>query len=114
MRAILFVMAKQGRMGGRGCPRCGSHNTWGLGRSGVQVCDACDYRWAPCSDNYCRGYRIEMKPIPSITGCPDCDADHGGVPDHVVQFWPEAWRAIARHLDEHKMDPVVPVTIEPS
>ena len=95
-------------MGGRGCPRCGSHDTWGLGRSGAQVCEACDYRWIPCTDQYCRGYRTGLEPLPYIFGCPDCDREHDGVPDRVVQFWPEAHRALARKLDETKLDSVVP------
>lgn len=86
----------------RGCPQCGSHNTWGLGRSGVQVCDACDYRWIPCSDQYCRGYRVVTDGSPSIIGCPDCDKEHGGVQSKVVQWWPEAWRAVARELDDRE------------
>lgn len=65
------------------------------------MCDACDYRWIPCRDQYCRGYRVTLDgTIPTITGCPECDGEHGGVRSDVVQWWPEAWRAVARRLDE--------------
>lgn len=73
----------------------------------MQCCDACDYRWVPCSDQYCRGYRVEVEP-PGVRGCPDCDKEHGGVPLHVVQFWPEAYRALAKHLDHFKLESVPP------
>lgn len=66
----------------------------------MQVCDACDYRWIPCGDQYCRGYRVRLDGVPSIIGCPDCDKEHGGVRDDIVQWWPEAWRAVARKLDD--------------
>lgn len=90
-------MAKQAR----GCPRCGSHNTWGMGRTGLQRCDQCDYRWAPCGDQYCMGYRISLDGVePTIRGCPDCDKANGGVPSAVARWWPSAWRAVARKLDE--------------
>ena len=89
----------------RGCPRCGSNETWGLGKSGVQSCDGCDYRWIPCGDQYCQGYRLHFEgTVPRITGCPDCDAEHGGVRTEVVMWWPSAWRAVARRLDERKKD----------
>jgi hypothetical protein len=86
----------------RGCPKCGSHNTWGLGRSGIQACDVCDYRWQPCGDQYCRGYKVFLEPSPGLVGCPDCDKDHGGVPTSIVVWWPEAWRAIARGLEKRE------------
>lgn len=69
------------------------------------MCDTCSYRWIPCGDQYCRGYRVEIAP-PGVFGCPNCDRDHGGVPDHVVRYWPEAWRSLARALDPYKMEPV--------
>ncbi len=37
---------------------------------------------------------------PRVTGCPECDAEHGGVKTEIVLWWPEAWRAVARKLDE--------------
>lgn len=84
----------------RRCPRCGSVHTWGLGRSGVQACDDCDYRWSPCGDQYCRGYRVFTEPDPGFVGCPDCDAEHGGVRTAVVVKWPEVWRAVGRKLEQ--------------
>lgn len=66
------------------------------------MCDACDYRWIPCSDQYCRGYRVVTENAPGIIGCPDCDKEHGGVRSSVVQWWPEAWRAVARKLDDRE------------
>lgn len=83
----------------RGCPSCGSHTTWGLGRSGMQQCDDCSYRWQPCGDQYCRGYRVYLEPTPGFIGCDECDAKHGGVKTAVVMGWPEAWRAVARKLE---------------
>lgn len=83
----------------RGCPSCGSHNTWGLGRSGVQQCDDCRYRWKPCTDQYCRGYRIYLEPLPTFIGCAQCDEDNGGVRTSIVAEWPETWRAVARALE---------------
>jgi hypothetical protein len=71
------------------------------------MCDACDYRWVPCGDQYCRGYRVELAPRPDVKGCPNCDKAHGGVPDAIVRWWPEAWRALARDLAEHKLEAVV-------
>jgi hypothetical protein len=95
-----------GRIGGRGCPRCGSHDTLGLGKTGAQICNRCDYRWLPCGDQYCRGYRVTIDPEPTVMGCPDCDAEHGGVPLTVVRWWPEAWRALARSLNDNKLEPI--------
>ncbi len=81
------------RIGSRGCPNCGSHNTEGVKAQGVYWCVVCRHRWSPCS-NHCRGYTLEMKPNPAIRGCPGC-----GVPDRVAAYWPEAYRAMARELD---------------
>lgn len=88
------------RIGGRGCPQCGSHDTEGLGRGGVQWCHSCDHRWFPCSPG-CRGYRLEVDPNadPRIIGCPGC-----GVPDGIARLWPESWRAMAYRLDGKKLD----------
>jgi hypothetical protein len=69
----------------------------------VQVCDACDYRWIPCSNQHCRGYRLHLEgTVPRITGCPECDAANGGVKTEIVHWWPEAWRAVARRLDDRE------------
>lgn len=47
------------------------------------------------------GYRIHLDGVePTIKGCPDCDKEHGGVPSAIVRWWPSAWRAVARKLDE--------------
>jgi hypothetical protein len=70
------------------------------------MCDACGYRWIPCGDQYCRGYRVSIDP-PTIGGCKECDEEHGGVQDHVANWWPEAHRALARELDVLKMERVV-------
>lgn len=88
----------------RGCPSCGSHATWGLGKSGMQQCDECRYRWQPCDDQFCRGYKVFTEPSPGFVGCSDCDKDRGGVRADIVQWWPEVWRAIARKLDERERD----------
>lgn len=91
------------RIGGRGCPECGSHDTERLVRSstgeGAQWCRACRHRWVPCSSG-CRGYRFDTTNAhtgPAIIGCPDC-----GVPDPIARTWPEAYRAAARTLDAGK------------
>jgi hypothetical protein len=65
------------------------------------LCDACGYRWIPCSDRYCRGYRVKLAPFPAAVGCPECDQDRGGVPTTTVVWWPEAYHAIARELKDH-------------
>jgi hypothetical protein len=69
------------------------------------MCDSCSYRWIPCGDQYCRGYRVSIDP-PGISGCPECDEAHGGVSDKVVAYWPEAYRALARRLDNTKLESV--------
>lgn len=91
------------RIGGRGCPTCGSHDTEGFGRGGAQWCHSCDHRWTPCTPG-CRGYRLDLRVRsgPEITGCPEC-----GVPDKVARRWPEAWRAMANRLGVEKMEAIV-------
>lgn len=92
------------RIGGRGCPSCGSHDTEGLGKTGAQWCISCSHRWIPCS-YHCRGYRLDVDSNPEhpcIKGCPDC-----GVPDRIAWKWPEAWRAMALQLDSNKLKPIV-------
>ena len=85
------------RIGGRGCPNCGSHNTEAAGRTGgVHWCVSCRHRWAPCKP-MCRGYRLAFDPLPRIQGCPDCR-----VPDTIAVTWPEAYRAMANELDRSK------------
>lgn len=91
------------RVGGRGCPACGSHNTERLARSaagiGAQWCRDCRNRWQPC-EPHCRGYRFDLSNKhtgPAIIGCPNC-----GVPDPIARTWPEAYRAAARELDGAK------------
>lgn len=91
------------RIGGRGCPSCGSHDTEGLARTGAQWCTRCDHRWVPCSA-HCRGYEISFpKTGPTIRGCVRC-----GVPDRIVVFWPEAYRAVSLELAKRydKLEPV--------
>jgi hypothetical protein len=81
-----------------------------MGRSGLQVCEPCGYQWEPCGDQYCMGYRVYMDGVePVLKGCPDCDKAHGGVPSAVVRWWPSAWRAMARKLDE-RADTVMPAS----
>lgn len=89
-------------MGGRGCPRCGSHDTERVSRGGVQWCHSCDARWFPCRPG-CRGYDIKIEPgsDPRIEGCTGC-----GVPDSIARQWPEAWRAVAYRLDTKKLEAV--------
>lgn len=91
------------KMGGRGCPNCGGHNTEGVGRTsdgkpGVKWCITCRHRWHPCEAS-CRGYRLNMKGKegPMIIGCPKC-----GVPDRFARSWPEAYRAMANELQKLK------------
>lgn len=81
------------RIGSRGCPACGSHNTEGVKSAGVYWCITCRHRWEPHAP-HCRGYVLEMKPVPQIKGCSAC-----GVPDKIARWWPEAYRAMARELD---------------
>jgi hypothetical protein len=89
-------------MGGRGCPRCGSHDTEGLAKGGISWCHTCDNRWFPCRPG-CRGYvlRVDSGDDPVILGCPDC-----GVPDKIARWWPEAWRAMQYRLAEFKLESV--------
>lgn len=92
------------RIGGRGCPNCGSHLTNSLGAGGAQWCDACDYRWVAHSPS-CRGYVVDVgtpQTEPQILGCPLC-----GVPDRFARRWPEAYRAMARALDASKRTDVL-------
>lgn len=92
-------MAKKNqRIGGRGCPSCGSHDTEGLTNSGAQWCMTCNHRWVPCA-RHCRGYSIEYDHPdgPKIRGCKEC-----GVPDKIARWWPEAYRMIGVELGKHK------------
>ncbi len=92
------------RLGGRGCPKCGSHHTDSLrtrdGTVAAQFCYKCEYRWLPCTKG-CRGYRLDMraKGGPAIIGCRGCE-----VPDEVARQWPEAYRAMAKALDDRKSE----------
>jgi hypothetical protein len=88
------------KIGGRGCPTCGSHDTISVGRSGLQMCITCDYRWFPCSPG-CRGYDLDVGTAPRILGCTRC-----GVSDAIAVRWPEAWRAMAYRLDGKKLEPL--------
>lgn len=92
------------RIGGRGCPSCGSHDTEGLARTGAQWCMGCNHRWVPCSA-HCRGYEISFpRSGPTIKGCQKC-----GVPDKIAMWWPEVYRALALKLAalKPKLEPVV-------
>lgn len=97
------------RIGGRGCPRCGSHDTAGMrlrdGTLGAQWCYTCEQRWLPCKLAYCRGYKLDLdaKTGPVIYGCHEC-----GVPDAVARRWPEPYRAMAKALDGKKFDRLLP------
>jgi hypothetical protein len=88
------------KMGGRGCPKCGGFNTDRLSKTkrGLNVCYECEHRWVPCSDG-CRGFVLdtERKSGPAIMGCRYCE-----VPDAIARTWPNAWRAMARILDDWK------------
>lgn len=92
------------RIGGRGCPSCGGHNTDSLrtrdGSIAAQFCYNCEFKWLPCSPG-CRGYSLEMDTPagPMIRGCVGCK-----VPDTVARTWPEAYRAMARVLDARKLE----------
>ena len=91
------------RIGGRGCPNCGSHATQGLSRAGAWWCETCDHRWVPCLPN-CRGWEYDMRHPdgPLVIGCVAC-----GVPNRVARTWPEAWRELAKKLDGHKLEATV-------
>lgn len=95
-----MALRKGTRIGGRGCPTCGSHDTEGIGKGGVQWCHACNHRWQPCAPG-CRGYRLDIRATdgPAIIGCSEC-----GVPDTTARRWPEAWRAMAHRLTADKME----------
>jgi hypothetical protein len=94
------------KIGGRGCPRCGSHNTDGFQRSGVQRCGTCEFKWTPC-ERTCRGWKLSMRDVegPCVIGCRNC-----GVPNRVARTWPEAYNALARELlsSGDKMEATVP------
>lgn len=92
-----------GRIGGRGCPNCGSHDTEGLSRRGAWWCLSCDHKWAPHSSS-CRGWALDLRHPggPTVIGCPEC-----GVPDRVARTWPEAHRDLAKALDGRKLEPTV-------
>lgn len=100
-------LPKGTKLGGRGCPRCGSHNTEGLPRSkegtaGVKWCLNCKHRWFPCSVS-CRGYTLQLRGPdgPLIKGCQKCD-EGAGIPDKIAREWPEAYRAMAGELGKRK------------
>lgn len=88
------------RIGGRGCPGCGSHNTENLTTAGVQWCVTCHHRWIPCTTG-CRGYRLDLHAPdgPQIIGCREC-----GVPDKIARQWPEAWRLGMYRLAGKKLE----------
>jgi hypothetical protein len=87
------------KIGSKGCPACGSHNTESINYGGAQWCNACGYRWAPCDTPHCRGYEIDLGgDVPVIRGCKGC-----GVPDRIARWWPEAYRAIHKVLLDRKL-----------
>lgn len=90
------------RVGGRGCPKCGSHDTEGFKNGGAQWCLTCEYRWIPCSPG-CRGYQLDLSADegPQVVGCDGC-----GVPNRIARNWPETHRALAKVLDGKKLEPV--------
>lgn len=92
------------RVGGRGCPNCGSHNTEGLARAGAQWCLTCNHKWVPCRSS-CRGWVLDLRAPdgPTAIGCEQC-----GVPTRVARTWPEVWRDLAYALDGHKLEATVP------
>jgi hypothetical protein len=93
---------KRTRIGGRGCPRCGSHDSKSTKHTASR-CNACGHEWTPCVPG-CRGYRLDVPEAPGkprILGCSAC-----GVPDHIAGRWPEAWRAMAHRLTPGKIDEV--------
>jgi hypothetical protein len=91
------------RIGGRGCPHCGSHDTEGLARHGAWWCLTCDHRWVPHSAT-CRGWDLDMRHPdgPLVVGCIPC-----GVPNRIARTWPEAWRDLAKKLDGKKLEATV-------
>lgn len=99
---IPFMSLQVGhKIGGRGCPSCGSHDTECGAHGGVQWCVSCRHRWVPCRPR-CKGYSVEIGDKgPNILGCRDC-----GVPDKIARWWPEAYRAAAALLADRKLEPV--------
>jgi hypothetical protein len=91
------------RIGGRGCPGCGSHNTQGLTRAGAQWCNTCNHKWVPCTTT-CRGWVLDLRHPdgPTVFGCERC-----GVPTRVARTWPEVWRDLAYKLDGRKLEPTI-------
>ncbi len=91
---------KRGRIGSRGCPNCGGHNTEGLRGDGRSVywCRTCRHRWFPCRP-HCRGYALALDAPtgPEVRGCDEC-----GVPTVVARGWPEAYRSLANELGRLK------------
>ena len=88
------------RIGGKGCPSCGSHDTDFLRASGTQWCSACDHKWTPCGTPYCKGFEVDVSgEFPTIRGCRSC-----GVPDRIARWWPEAYRAVYKALGGKKLE----------
>ena len=84
------------KIGSKGCPSCGSHDTDHLRVAGAQWCNTCGHRWVPCDTAFCRGYEIDITgEFPEIRGCKGC-----GVPTRIARWWPEAHRAVYRALLE--------------
>jgi len=85
----------------RGCPSCGAHESLRLGASFTHGCLACNYRWRPCSDPRCRGYRIiNIGSDPSIRGCGSCDIERGGISDTQARTMAAARRAFWRAQEQ--------------
>lgn len=104
-----YAAGSRDRIGGRGCPSCGSHDTATLrssaeGLSGAAWCNSCNHKWIPCAP-HCRGYRIDVKNLepPYIEACSDC-----GVPKKFALRWPEAYRQVSKDLADYqdKLKPI--------
>jgi hypothetical protein len=101
VKTPLISRTPKTRIGGRGYPLCGSHDTERFHNAGAQWCNCCNHKWVPCQP-HCRGYSVDLDyGPPFIRGCDDC-----GVPDRIAQRWPEGYRSVSFALAGKKLDPI--------
>lgn len=82
------------RIGGKGCPACGSHKTNPVLKGREIICRTCGHDWEPCSLE-CRGYAFDLRDPegPCVIGCKEC-----GTPDAIARTWPEAHIALGKEV----------------